>query len=311
MQINRSRDVLAGFHAFLPDPAVTELKHAGEQWASERLFIPSHTHEDWELYYQADGVSRWRAEKKAERAQEVYELGPGSFFVAAPGVWHQMHERVHGKHHFLFACIDLNAVFGRYPELRDSWQGLDAAWTPRGECVHEPMRQLIREISMDSPHRTAGLRLAVDSLAIAATRLIEGAHTISFLQIHPAALQARQMVETNPGHGWKVADMAHACGLSVSHFTHMFTKEVGVSPGQFILRARIDMGKSLLESSDMSVSDIALECGFATVQQFVTHFRAAVGMTARQYRFQAQNPELAADLDRQQAGLEASMELLA
>jgi AraC-like DNA-binding protein len=200
-----------------------------------------------------------------------------------------MHERVHEKHHFLFACIDLNPVFARHPELRRPWHGLDAAWTPRGESAHYPFRQLMREITMDSLHRTAALRLAVDSLAIAATRLVEGANTVSFLQIHPAALEARRMVEANPGHDWRVEQLASACGLSVSHFAHMFTQEVGVSPRQFIIRARIDMAKSLLESSGLSISTIALECGFATVQHFARAFKEATGDTAGQYRHQVQN----------------------
>lgn len=293
MQIARSRELLAGFHATVPDTAVPELRHAGEQWASSRLFIDHHAHEEWELYYQADGVSRWRAEKKAERAERVYELEPGGFFVAAPGVSHQMHERAQSKHHFFFAAVDLNVVFGRHPELAASWRGRDAVWTPRGESVHEPFRQLMREISLDSPHRSAALRLALDTLVIAATRLLEDANPISFLRVHPAALEARRMVEMNPGHPWRVEDLAAAGNLSPSHFAHIFTREMGVSPHKFILQARIDRAKSLLESSDLAITDIALECGFASLQHFATAFRASTGVTARNYRYRYQARQLA------------------
>lgn len=204
--------LLAGFHADLPDPAVPELIHIGEQWASRRLFVTNHSHDVWEFYLQISGESRWDAPGR------TYTLTPGGFFAAPPGVPHQMHDRPQDKHHFFFAAIDLSVVLARLAALAaeeapppqfwgagarkdkdragaDSspslvphtwgggassplscghpWQRDAVVFLTRGETLLAPFRQLIREVSLTLPHRASGMRLALDALVLEASRLLE------------------------------------------------------------------------------------------------------------------------------------------
>jgi AraC-like DNA-binding protein len=109
------------------------------------------------------------------------------------------------------------------------------------------------------------------------------------LQLHPAALQARNFIEAQPGHDWTIEELSRRCGVSASHLAHVFTREIGLSPRQFLLRARLERARALLESSDLGVTQIALECGFASGQHFATAFRRSTGLGARAYRQQVRS----------------------
>ena len=273
--------VLAGFHADRPDAGVPELLHIGEQWASRRLFIPSHSHAVWEFYLQISGESRWDA------PGETCTLTPGAFFAAPPHVPHRMHERPDDRHHFFFAAVDLAAVCARLPALAPAWQQDSPIFRPRGEALTPPFRQLIREVSLALPHRTAGIRLALDAVVLEAARLAETpapgeAHSLTLR--HPAVLRAKELLDHQPERPWRLPDLARLAGVSAHHLVECFTREVGVSPHRYLLGVRVRLAQEMLTGSDIAVSDLALELGFSSSQHFAATFKRLTGETAQGYR---------------------------
>jgi AraC family transcriptional regulator len=81
-----------------------------------------------------------------------------------------------------------------------------------------------------------------------------------------------------------LADMAAVAGLSIAHFSHIFTKSMGESPHQFVLQQRVQYAKELLSSLDLRVIDIALACGFKTQQHFARIFRKMCGLSPTEYQ---------------------------
>ena len=273
--------VLAGFHADRPDAGVPELLHIGEQWASRRLFIPSHSHAVWEFYLQISGESRWDA------PGETCTLTPGAFFAAPPHVPHRMHERPDDRHHFFFAAVDLAAVCARLPALAPAWQQDSPIFRPRGEALMPPFRQLIREVSLALPHRTAGIRLALDAVVLEAARLAETpapgeAHSLTLR--HPAVLRAKELLDHQSERPWRLPDLARLAGVSAHHLVECFTREVGVSPHRYLLAVRVRLAQEMLTGSDIAVSDLALELGFSSSQHFAATFKRLTGETAQGYR---------------------------
>jgi len=277
----RPAHLLAGFHADRPDPAVPELVHIGEQWASRRLLVTSHSHVVWEFYLQISGESRWDA------PEGTYTLTPGAFFAAPPHVPHRMHDRPDDKHHFFFAAIDLAPVCARLPALAPVWQGEVPVFQPRGEALTAPFRQLIREVSLALPHRAAGMRLALDALVLEASRLRETAApggSPSLTLRHPAVLRAKELLDHQPGRAWRLPDLARLAGVSAHHLVECFTREVGVSPRQYLLSVRVRLAQEMLTGSDIAVTDLALELGFSSSQHFAATFKRLTGETAQGYR---------------------------
>ncbi|WP_258564090.1 GlxA family transcriptional regulator [Streptomyces himalayensis] len=90
----------------------------------------------------------------------------------------------------------------------------------------------------------------------------------------------------------QLRDMAAQESMSVRTFTRRFREEAGVSPGQWLTQQRVEWARQLLESSDLSVDQIAHDAGFGTAQSMRQHLQAALGVTPTVYRrtFRSTNP---------------------
>lgn len=82
----------------------------------------------------------------------------------------------------------------------------------------------------------------------------------------------------------QLRDMADQESMSVRTFTRRFREEVGISPGQWLSQQRVERARHLLESSDLSVDQVARDAGFGTPQSMRQHLQAALGVTPTAYR---------------------------
>ncbi|WP_369247352.1 GlxA family transcriptional regulator [Streptomyces sp. R41] len=102
-----------------------------------------------------------------------------------------------------------------------------------------------------------------------------------------------QAATTTAARAWALArlhepiqlrDMAEQESMSVRTFTRRFREEVGVSPGQWLTQQRVERARYLLESSDLSIDQVAGDAGFGTAQSMRQHLQAALGVTPTTYR---------------------------
>src|SRR5690606_15663124 len=82
----------------------------------------------------------------------------------------------------------------------------------------------------------------------------------------------------------QLRDMAARESMSVRTFTRRFREEVGVSPGQWLTQQRVERARHLLETTDLSVDQVARDAGFGTAQSMRQHLQAALGVTPTAYR---------------------------
>ncbi|MFE4576479.1 GlxA family transcriptional regulator [Streptomyces chartreusis] len=82
----------------------------------------------------------------------------------------------------------------------------------------------------------------------------------------------------------QLRDMADQESMSVRTFTRRFREEVGSSPGQWLAQQRVERARHLLESTDLSVDQVADAAGFGTAQSMRQHLQAALGVTPTSYR---------------------------
>ncbi|MFG2652622.1 GlxA family transcriptional regulator [Streptomyces sp. NPDC048436] len=78
--------------------------------------------------------------------------------------------------------------------------------------------------------------------------------------------------------------LAEHAGLSSRTLARRFTQQLGVSPGQWLLRQRIDAARVLLEQTDLPVEAIATRVGLASAINLRRRFRDALGTTPGAYR---------------------------
>jgi transcriptional regulator GlxA family with amidase domain len=86
-----------------------------------------------------------------------------------------------------------------------------------------------------------------------------------------------------------LTDLAAHARMSLRTFARRFHDEVGLSPGRWLIQQRVARARHLLESSDLSVDQIAGRVGFATGASLRQHLHAAIGVSPQAYRrtFQA------------------------
>ena len=82
----------------------------------------------------------------------------------------------------------------------------------------------------------------------------------------------------------KVTDLANLMNLSENQFRRKFKREFGVTPQQFILRARLQATAHLLRNGMKPIAIIAVECGFSDQSYFTKQFKLFFGETPLQYR---------------------------
>jgi AraC-like DNA-binding protein len=80
---------------------------------------------------------------------------------------------------------------------------------------------------------------------------------------------------------------AAQAGLSAWHFLRLFARVVGVTPHQYLLRARLRRAAQLLAGDERPVTQVALEAGFADLSNFVRSFHRVAGLPPRHFRHAA------------------------
>ena len=80
-----------------------------------------------------------------------------------------------------------------------------------------------------------------------------------------------------------LASLAESVALSPSHLSHLFQREVGISPMQYVNGQRMERAKQLLERTTSSIGQIAEESGFGPIY-FSLRFKQHTGVSPREYR---------------------------
>jgi len=82
----------------------------------------------------------------------------------------------------------------------------------------------------------------------------------------------------------RILALAERTNMSERNFTRSFTRGIGLSPGKFVERARFDAARSLLESSEESIEQIAGRCGHGSGEVLRRPFVRRAGVTPKDYR---------------------------
>ena len=78
--------------------------------------------------------------------------------------------------------------------------------------------------------------------------------------------------------------LARNARVSARTFSRRFVEDTGYTPMQWMLRARVDVARELLESTDLSVEQIAARVGLGTGANLRLHFRRILGTSPTGYR---------------------------
>ncbi|PWT70973.1 MAG: AraC family transcriptional regulator [Bacteroidetes bacterium] len=108
-----------------------------------------------------------------------------------------------------------------------------------------------------------------------------------FKKYHLATVeQASEYIRSNFADDISLQSLARHCHVSPFHFSRIFKAALDISPHQFLLQTRLQQAKWLVTNSSKPVNDIAFECGFNSVEHFVTAYRQQFQISPTNHRRQ-------------------------
>lgn len=94
----------------------------------------------------------------------------------------------------------------------------------------------------------------------------------------------QQYILNHPAANLSVEALAGIAAMSARNFTRVFTQEVGIPPSEYVDLTRIDVARSLIEASRLTIDTIAAKSGFGSARAMRRSFLAHIGATPSDYR---------------------------
>jgi AraC-like DNA-binding protein len=213
-------------------------------------------------------------------------MTPGSWLLGNPG---ESYECSHDH-----AAGDRCVAFHYAPDYFDRIAA-DAGAPRNARCFRTSRVPPVREVSALVARAAAGvtapgdasweeLALDVAGMAMRVAGDAPSEHAGTPMSTLARVTESVRTIEDRPGAPWTLAQLADEARQSRFHYLRIFQRVTGVTPHQFILRARLrEAAARLLEDED-KVIEIALGSGFGDVSNFNRAFRTEFGVAPRAYR---------------------------
>ena len=272
-----------------PGRAASDVLARGEGWSvadvvctsgpADRVFEEQHTY--YSIAIVLTGTFQYRS-----RAGHAL-MTPGSLMLGSPGQCFECgHEHAEGDR-----CVS----FWYSPEYFERLVG-DARLTNHNAFVIPripPVRTLAPVVAAAAAKMMEATHVPWDEigveLAAAAVALANGMTVCHRSPVNADARVTRVLrsLDRSPQASFTLDQMAHEAGLSPYHFLRTFQRLTGVTPHQYVLRARLRQAALRLVSSGDKIVDVALDCGFGDLSNFNRAFRAEFRLSPRAYRLRS------------------------
>lgn len=93
-----------------------------------------------------------------------------------------------------------------------------------------------------------------------------------------------EYIEANLDRKITLADLAGTAGMGKFYFCRSFKSSLHLTPYQYVLQQRVERAKKLLKHSDISICNVALDCGFSSQSHLTKHFRSMLDTSPMNYR---------------------------
>jgi PAS domain S-box-containing protein len=171
------------------------------------------------------------------------------------------------------------------PELAARYQAQDTEVIGHGTAVRDELELITGPDGRPGWYATTKLPVRDDggrvvAIAVISVDLARGADDADV----GALARAVQHVHEHLTETVSVDEMARASGFTVAQLEHRLPRVFGVSPKQYVIKARVEEATRLLAETDMPVADVAQRCGWYDQSALNRQFTRVVGCTPGEYR---------------------------
>ncbi|MBE7083884.1 MAG: AraC family transcriptional regulator [Clostridiales bacterium] len=227
------------------------------------ISVPIHTHGCYELVYYATGKGT------VKYKEELLNYSAGDIIIVDPLT-------LHDEINFLNS---VNTVIGFYVDKNKTN-------VPTGKfSADNTIKNLIENMLTEMVEQKSGFEDIIDKqfelLFLYLNRPLKEVTNKSFDKIFS---NLDNYIEENLSSPITLESLAKTYNYSASHFRHIFTKHLKLSPKQFIIQKRMNKAQTLLEKTQKSITEIALECGFYDTAQFSKLFKKRFNVSPSEYK---------------------------
>ncbi len=155
------------------------------------------------------------------------------------------------------------------------------------EYLLQDLINLIERMEIEQQLREPGFEQVLNSTFFIMITLISRAYSAKEVfkeKSNSSILHIMAYIKSNFDEPLSITSLAEMANLSHRHFNRKFKEMFDISPGQLIRKLRIERACFLLEESELTMLEIAMECGFMDSNYFSKTFRELVNMSPTQYR---------------------------
>lgn len=232
-------------------------------------------------------ATRWAGDKAfvsglrelAERSGEVGSVCSGAALLAAAGLLSGRRATTH------WALAD--ELARAHPDVRlepDRIYVQDKVWTSAGITAGIDLALQIVRTHHGSAMAADAARHLVVYLQRAGGQRQFSTHLAAQGSSNDVVAELMVHIADHPEADLSVPALAEHANMSERGLHRLFTAEVGMSPGRYVERARVDSARGRLEHSREGLSTIARRCGFASQETFLRTFHRVVGVSPTEYR---------------------------
>ena len=100
----------------------------------------------------------------------------------------------------------------------------------------------------------------------------------------PRVASAIRLMEQHLDEPLNLKQLAKEVGLSVRRLEHLFSQTLNTSPYRYYLHLRLQAARRLVVDTRLSIQEIAIRTGFASLSAFSRRFKQHFGKTASAFR---------------------------
>ncbi|MBE6927710.1 MAG: AraC family transcriptional regulator [Ruminococcaceae bacterium] len=208
-----------------------------------------------------------------------YVLKQGQMMLFAPDQWHMQYTDLDVTARFLTISFDLICS----PEVRFSDRVIDLSSTEASF-----LKQLLLEIDIDDPLSYDFIRCYLKMLLLTVIRDAHGRKKrlktpVAIRNENTIVSRALQYIADHVYDRLSVESVAKGTGVSASHLTALFHRQMNISPGEYIRRVKLEESKVLIREGRMNFSQIAAALNYSTIHHFSRQFKDNFGISPTEY----------------------------
>lgn len=254
--------------------------------------VPSHCHKEYEINYVVRGDGIYNINSTCINAQE------GDIIIIPPKAAHSIFPAEHSQHtfhSFLFSAEFL----GNFQERSALEYFLPVSINKKcfkspihkEDPGHERLTALYKDIHTLVISDTAQADILIKSrlleffwLLLNNGYLIDQEPTMMHTSDMEALRAVIEYINKNYHQNILVSDLAAIACRSEGSFMRLFYNTVGMTAIEFVTQIRIQQACTLLHSTDKSILEISIDCGYQNLSNFNRLFKRITRNTPREYR---------------------------